>query len=106
MKTFSLEVMKNGWFVGNFLPTCWKTDTFEVACKRYTAGTCETQHVHRIATELTLVVTGSARMNGRECPEGTILLIEPGEIADFCAVTDTVTVVVKVPSLPSDKYPA
>lgn len=104
MQTFSLEEMKKGWFVGNFSPTCWKVDAFEVACQRYTAGTCEAPHVHRIATEVTLVVSGIVRMNGQDFQAGTIFLIEPGEMADFCALTDTVTVVVKAPSLPGDKY--
>jgi hypothetical protein len=33
-------------------------------------------------------------------------LLEPGESADFNVLEDTTTVVVKVPSLLGDKYPA
>lgn len=47
MKTFRLNDMKGGWFVGEFVPTCLKTSDCEVACKQYTKGDSEEAHVHR-----------------------------------------------------------
>ena len=54
----SLEEMVGGWIVGNFEPTCLKTTACEVACKHYEAGASEAAHVHRIATEVTLIAAG------------------------------------------------
>jgi hypothetical protein len=104
MKQFLLDSMKGGWFIGNFDPTCYRTSTFEVAVKKYRKGDSEQEHVHRVATEATLIVSGRVRMAGRELQNGEIALLEPGEAADFHVLEDTVTVVVKFPSLPNDKY--
>ena len=90
MKTFRLEDMKGGWFVGDFMPTCFKTKEFEVACKHYKKGDVEEKHVHKIATEVTLIVVG----------------LDPGDATDFCALEDTINVVVKIPSVAGDKYEA
>jgi len=35
---------------------------------------------------------------------GDIIIIEPGEATDFEAVTDSINVVVKFPSVAGDKY--
>jgi hypothetical protein len=61
--------------------------------------------VHRIATEITLIASGHVVMNGRSFGAGDIVILEPGEPADFCATEPTVTVVVKLPSVANDKYP-
>ncbi len=50
------------------------------------------------------MVSGSVRMTGRT--DDDIVVIEPGETTDFCAPTDTVTTVVKIPRAPDDKYVA
>ncbi len=105
MKTAKLSDMIRGWFVGNFEPTAYRTTNAEVAVKRYAAGTREEAHVHRIATELTVVVEGAIEMNGVRYTAGDIVTLEPGEPSDFYAVTDTVNVVVKIPAVPGDKYP-
>ena len=106
MKVSSLDDMKGGWFIGDFEPTCWRTRDFEVTCKHYEAGDVEARHVHRIATEITLIVLGQAMMNGQIFSTGDIIRLEPGEPTDFQALEDTITVVVKVPSVVGDKYQA
>jgi len=104
MKTFRLQDMKNGWFVGDFWPTCLKTSNCEVACKYYKKSDGEESHVHKIATELTLVITGSVKMNNVIYKSGDIIILEPGDSTDFYALEDTINVVVKVPSVVGDKY--
>src|SRR5262245_39244056 len=101
----SLHDMVGGWIVGNFEPTCLKTTACEVACRHYEAGTAEDAHVHRIATELTLIAAGRVTMNGRTFSAGDIVVLEPGEATDFRALEKTTTVVVKMPSVIGDKYP-
>lgn len=100
-----LDDMIGGWMVGNFEPTCLRTEACEVACKTYPAGAKETPHVHRIATELTLIASGKVTMNGQTFVAGDIVVLEPGEPADFRVIEPTMTVVVKMPSVAGDKYP-
>ena len=105
MKHHRLEDMVGGWMVGDFEPTCIRSEACEVACKMYAANTGETSHVHRVATELTLIASGRATMNGRTYVAGDIIVLEPGEPTDFFTHEPTVTVVVKMPSVRGDKYP-
>jgi quercetin dioxygenase-like cupin family protein len=97
--------MHRGWIVGDFEPTCYKTAACEVACQHFEAGETEAEHVHRVATEITLLVSGKAIMAGRELSAGDILVLAPGDSAAFRALEPTTTLVVKLPSAPGDKYP-
>jgi dTDP-4-dehydrorhamnose 3,5-epimerase-like enzyme len=104
MKSDRLESMVKGWFVGAFNPVAFHTDACEVAVKRYCKGDHEGAHMHKIATEVTVIVEGSVRMCGREWEAGDIITIPPGEATDFLALTDVLTVVVKCPGVLDDKY--
>ena len=106
MQQFDLKTMTGGWFLGDFTPTALRTPAAEVCCKHYRSGDAEPRHVHRIATEVTLIVSGRVRMNNVEFRAGAIIRLEPGEATDFTALEDTITVVVKTPSIVGDKYPA
>ncbi len=64
MKVDKLDRMVKGWFVGNFEPTVIKTNDVEVAVKKYKAGDYEPAHYHKIATEVTVIVSGEVEMNG------------------------------------------
>jgi quercetin dioxygenase-like cupin family protein len=96
--------MKGGWFIGDFDPACLKTGVVEVAYKTYKAGQVEARHLHRIATEITLIASGRVRMSAREYIAGDIILLDPGDSTDFAAIEDAATVVVKMPSSRGDKY--
>jgi quercetin dioxygenase-like cupin family protein len=100
-----LDEMVRGWFVGDFEPTVQRTPEVEVAIKSYTAGEAEARHVHKVATELTAVVSGSVRMDGADLHAGDIVRIPPGQPSDFLALTDAVVVAVKLPAVAGDKYP-
>lgn len=104
MKIRKLSEMKGGWFVGNFDPTLYQTNNVEVAVKRYRAGSYEKSHYHKVATEITVIVSGIVKMNGTEYSEGDIIIIEPNEATDFYAVTDSVNAVIKIPGANNDKY--
>jgi mannose-6-phosphate isomerase-like protein (cupin superfamily) len=104
MQTTPLSAMTKGWFIGDFDPTLHRTRDVEVAVKHYRAGDSEGAHHHKIAREFTVIVSGSVRMNGRTYGAGDIVVIDPGETTDFCALTDAVTTVVKIPGAPDDKY--
>ena len=104
MKIKKIDEMKKGWFIGNFEPSLYKTNDVEVGLKNYAANDYEKKHFHKIATEYTVVVSGVVRMFGRNFSEGTIIIVEPGDVTDFLSITDSVTLVVKIPGANNDKY--
>ena len=104
MKHDRLDAMTKGWFLGDFLPTAFRTGACEVAVKHYRAGDHEGVHHHRIATEITVIVSGEVEMMGRRWQAGDIITVEPGEATDFTAITDAINVVVKLPGATNDKY--
>lgn len=105
MKKYNLTDMTKGWFVGNFIPSVLSTNDAEVAIKRYNKGDFEQPHYHKIATEITVIVSGKVRMNNITYTPNDIIMIPPQEITDFeCLEDNTTTVVVKHPGANNDKY--
>ena len=104
MTKLSLKNMINGWFVGQFEPSVFSTGDVEVALKRYIKGDKEGIHHHRLATEITLVVSGIVKMNQSIYEQDDIILIKPYEATNFMAIEDAITLVVKIPGVMNDKY--
>jgi len=103
MRKSSLELMKGGWFIGSFQPSlCYNPDV-EVGVKYYQKGEYSPAHFHQYSTEYTVIAKGKVQMLGINYNEGDIIIIEPNEVTDFFAITDAVTVVVKIPSVLNDK---
>lgn len=96
--------MIKGWFIGAINPTVYYTDACEIAVKKYVAGFFESKHHHKIATEITVIISGKVKMNDVEFGEGDIITISPNESTDFLALEDTVTCCVKIPGALNDKY--
>lgn len=99
-----LSDMTGGWFVGGFTPAAWQTTDVEVAVQQFPAGYRGTSHHHKVATEVTLLISGRARMAGVELLPGDILTLQPGTSSSFDAIEDCMTVVVKHPGVLNDKY--
>lgn len=104
MKIYDLKNYTNGWFVGDFDPTIQKTNNFEVAIKKYKKGDTEKSHYHKVAIEITVIVLGKVTMNNVVYHTDDIIFISPGESTDFVCLEDTITCVVKSPSIKQDKF--
>lgn len=104
MRIFKLQDMIKGWFVGDFEPTALRTPAVEVAVKEYAEGCKEEKHYHKIATEITVIIRGVARVNDVVLKEGDVVLLAPGEVAEFETLEPTITVVVKIPGANDDKH--
>ena len=104
LERHQLETFTKGWFVGNFSPTLVHSNEVEVAVKHYKAGEHEASHHHKVAVELTVIVSGRVRMSGEEIGAGEVVKIHPGQSTDFTALTDVTTLVVKLPCVAGDKY--
>jgi hypothetical protein len=106
MQKYNLAEMTLGWFIGNFTPSLFSNSEVEVGIKRFAKGDREPAHYQLTATEWTCVVVGKIRLGNSVYEENEIAEIAPLEIADFEALENSVLVVVKSPSKPSDKVNA
>lgn len=104
MRKYDLKSFTKGWFVGHFTPTLIDTNDVEVAIKKYKAGDSEQAHYHKIATEVTVIISGEVEMNGAKYVADDVIVIEPNDRTDFKCLSDAVTVVVKYPGASNDKY--
>lgn len=92
------------WFIGDFDPTILRTKDFEVGMTLHSKGQDWPEHYHKIATEYTLLVSGRMKIGNQELESGAIFIIEPNEIVKPEFLEDCIVVVIKVPSIPGDKY--
>ena len=106
LEKYNLADMFKGWFIGDFEPSLFKTNAVEVGVKKYLAGNYENSHFHKIATEFTVIISGEVEMNGVIFKENDIIKIVPNVVTNFTAITDVITVVVKLPGANDDKYEA
>ena len=104
MKTYKIEEFTKGWFVGDFEPSLLKTKQFEVGLLNRIKDQKESLHYHRFSTEITLVVKGKIKIHGKNFEAGDIFIVEPWEVVDPEILEDTQLCVIKVPSIPGDKY--
>lgn len=104
MKRSSLsDCGSRGWFIGNFERAAFPSKDFEVAYQKNPR--CQTaSHIHKIAHEITLVISGRQICNGEMFEAGDICILEPGDISQIEYLEETEVVTIKVPSVPSDKH--
>lgn len=104
MKLNNIKDFTRGWFIGNFEPSLIKTNDVEVAYKEYKTGDKEAKHFHKIATEITVIISGEVSMNDVLFTTGDVITTKPGEVVEFKCLADTKTMVVKYPGASDDKY--
>lgn len=105
MKTYKLKNFLRGWLVGDFEPNIIRTKNFEFCVKNYKKGEFDEPHIHKKAVEITAVVSGTFRMNGKTLKAGDITYLEKSEVnREFVCLKNGSIAVVKSPSVKNDKY--
>ena len=104
MKIYKLKDMVSGWFVGNFEPTAYKTEHFEVCYRVHPKGEKWDLHYHKEGTEINLLIKGKMTMQGKELSSGDVFIVYPYEISDPVFLEDCAIVCVKTPSSTEDKF--
>jgi hypothetical protein len=104
MKYTNVLDYTGGWFMGNFEPSLVHTPHFEISYKGHWANQRLTPHYHKIGTEYNLIVSGRVEVNGVNLNGNDIFIVEPGDVARLVFHTDTKLIVIKIPSIPGDKY--
>lgn len=92
-----------GWFIGDFPEAVYRTKDFEITYQKNPRSQTAS-HIHKIAHEITLVISGRQICNGEMFGPGEICILEPGDISQIEYLEETEVVTVKVPSVPSDKH--
>jgi len=104
MKRYKLnECGARGWFLGDFSGSVLPTKDFEV-CYQKNPRSQTASHIHKVAHEITLVISGRQICNGQMFEAGDICVLEPGDISQIEYLEETEVVTIKVPSVPGDKY--
>lgn len=104
MKIHKLKNFTRGWVAGDFERSILRSKDFEFAVQYLKAGEKHPKHMHKIAREITVIVSGEFTLNGRALKAGEVMDILPGEPAEFVCVTDGAIAVIKSPSIIGDKY--
>ena len=92
-----------GWFVGDFDGAAYHTKDFEVTYQKNPRSQTAS-HIHKLAYEITLVISGRQICNGQMFVAGDICILEPGDISQIEYLEETEVVTIKTPSVPSDKH--
>lgn len=103
MKTYKINEMKNGWFIGNFEPSILKTKDFEVGVLHHHKGEVWPKHKHEYLEEYNYLLSGKMLINNCILNAGDLFVFEREEIADPIFLEDCIVIVIKVPSVPGDK---
>ena len=104
MEIKNLKNFVRGWIIGDFDPSLCKTNEFEIGIKRYNSGEKEPSHYHKLSTEYTIVVEGIIKMNNTIYKKDDIVVVNMWETTNFECIENAITVVVKTPHVPNDKY--
>lgn len=100
----NINEMKEGWFIGDFNPSVFKTSGFEIAYKTHRKNSICAHHYHKQVLEINLLVRGRMEMQGQILSSGDIFIMSPWEISNPKFLEDCEIVTVKMPSVPTDKY--
>jgi hypothetical protein len=97
------ECGDRGWFIGDFDGAVHRTKDFEITYQKNPRGKTDS-HVHKLITEITLVISGRQLCNGEIFGAGEICVLQPGDNSQIEYLEETEVITIKTPSIPSDKY--
>ena len=100
----NIKDFTRGWFIGNFDPSIIKTQDFEVGIMIHKKNDHWPTHFHKIITEYNIVLEGKIQFNDRTYEKGDIFIVPPYTVALCNFLEDCSILVIKTPSVPSDKH--
>jgi quercetin dioxygenase-like cupin family protein len=103
MRREKLENFVRGWIIGDFNPSIFKTDQFEVAIISHRKNEIIPVHYHNDVEEFNVLISGKMIVNEQELSNGDIFILEKKEIVNVKVLEDSQVLCIKVPSIPEDK---
>jgi quercetin dioxygenase-like cupin family protein len=104
MKVGRIENFVRGWFIGDFEPSILRTKDFEVGLLFHAKGEHHKAHYHALSDEYNVLIEGDMTIQGERYVTGDVFIIHKGVVADPIFHEDCKLIVVKIPSIPSDKF--
>lgn len=95
---------KNGWIIGDFDPAIYRNPLFEVAIHQHKKNDKTYPHYHKITKELNFIIEGKLKVSNHVLSSGDIWIYEENEISNVEFLTDVKLLIVRWPSIPTDKY--
>jgi len=96
-----------GWIIGKFAGALLQ-ENFEIGIKEYKCGDTNPRHLHKLAKEINIIISGKAKFIFDDktvaVSDGDIVVIEENEPSAFEAEADTILLVIKTVSDINDKY--
>jgi len=89
MKSFHLDNMVNGWFLGNFIPTVTNWKKGEIAIKSYQTNHIESSYCHSDAYKIYVVLSGKIMINNNLLTKDSVALINPKEDMSLVSLTNS-----------------
>lgn len=108
MKIYRIEDFTRGWIIGDFEPSLIKTKDFEVGLLKHKKDEVWPNHVHMLADEYNVLVSGKMLIKYRDeewykLLPGDVFVIAKGDSCKPMFLEDCTLLVVKVPSVIGDK---
>lgn len=103
IEKYNIKDMFRGWFIGNFEPSVYKTNNFEVGYLLHKKGEMWDVHYHEYTTEINLLIEGKMILNNIEINKNEIFIINKNNIAAPIFLEDCYIICIKVPSIIGDK---
>lgn len=104
MISSSIDIFKNGWFVGYFEPSLVKTKNFECGVKFMKKGDINPSHYHAESVEINYISYGKVMFNDVVFESNSIVLIEKNECSKFVCLEDCCIFIVRDNSNNLDKH--
>lgn len=99
----NLSEMKRGWLVGDFAPSVLRTSDFEVGILEHKKGELWSPHVHYIATEINVLISGLMSINNINIEPNVIFTVPKGLLTRAVFHEDCKILCIKTPSDTNDK---
>ena len=105
MKIDSILNYKNGWIVGDFMPSLINSKEFDIGIINIEKGFIGDGHFHLIHTEYNIIIKGQILIhNYGVLSNGDIFIYEPKDKSKLEFLEDTTILVIKSPATKNDKY--
>ena len=107
-KLYKFKDMKSpshdgAWFIGNFEPTIFKTNMFEVGHLFIKKDEITPVHFHQNHKEFNYIIKGKMSINNKILEKGDIFVFDENVISVPFFYEDTEIICIKTPSCPGDK---
>ena len=103
LKRLKLDDFFKGWLVGDFEPNLFRRSDIEVGVHFLESGYVDEPHFHMKSTEFNLVVQGRVKVGEEFFETNEIFVIEPGEHPEVSGQKNSIILVIRDASFPSDK---